>query len=525
MKHSAKVLSAVLSCTFAVSVVSSASFVTAFADDVETANIYDNTISAESKEVSDETETTAQSTEESEELTTEVPFNVFDIYNAHMAAQMPEIPVYRQAKGIDVSQWQPTVDWNAVKASGIEFAIIRSGYGKYVSQEDPKFDEHMKGAQAAGLNCGTYWYSYALTVEDAYQEAEACYQIIKDYDFTYPVYFDIEDPSQKYLSTAQVSAIIEAFCSTLQAKGYYVGLYSYASFLNTRVLDSVLDKYDVWVAHFGVSKPDYGKEYEMWQYSSTGTVSGISGEVDLDYSYINYPYIISPDTYVLPGDEPAYTPPVVTQPAPKSSVVANGIDVSVWQGEVDWKQVASTGTDYAIIRAGYGRYASQKDKYFDANIKGAKAAGLDVGVYWYSYAESPADAVKEAEACYSVIAGQKLEYPVYFDLEDPSITGKSNSELTAIAEAFCSYLESKGYYVGIASYSNFLNTKLNAEVFDKYDVWVASYGVSNPAFSRNYGMWQYANDGKVKGINGSVDLDYSYLDFPSLMNQFHLNGY
>jgi len=245
---------------------------------------------------------------------TEPNFNVFDIYEAYQkyAMSTTTTAVKQQAKqttitlkaivasdigdgvkGIDVSKWQSTIDWKKVKADGIDYAIIRAGYGNRASQEDPMFDTNMVNAQKAGVDRGVYWYSYATTVADAYKEAEACYQVIKNYSFEYPLLFDIEEKSQEALSTATVSAIIDAFCSTMQAKGYYVSIYSYSNFLNTKVYDSILKKYDVAVAHYGVKTPNYSKPYGIWQYSSTGTVDGISGKVDLDIAYKDYPFIMA----------------------------------------------------------------------------------------------------------------------------------------------------------------------------------------------------------------------------------------
>ena len=189
-------------------------------------------------------------------------------------------------RGIDVSKYQGNIDWNAVKAAGNDFAIIRAGYGKYASQKDPYFEQNMRNAKAAGVACGAYWYSYAVTPAEAKQEAEVFASIVQGYQFEYPLVLDIEDSTQTKLSKEQVSAIIQAFCDTMESKGYYISLYSYASFLNSYVYQSVLEDYDIWVAHFGVSRPSYSKtSYGMWQYSSTGSVSGISGNVDLDYSY------------------------------------------------------------------------------------------------------------------------------------------------------------------------------------------------------------------------------------------------
>lgn len=522
MKLSGKIFSIVLSCILTGTMMIPTAYAESY-NDISIADIYNTTNSEESKEPIENS-----SPQETQSATdTDVPFNVFDIIEAHKKYVGGNSPsIYRNSNGIDVSQWQGTIDWGKVKESGIDFAIIRSGYGKHSWQEDPMFDINMEGAQNAGIACGTYWYSYALTVEDAVQEAEACYEVIKDYDFTYPVYFDIEDPSQSKLSTAQVSAIIDTFCSTLESKGYYVGLYSYASFLTTRVFANVIDKYDIWVAHYGVDTPAYSGEYGIWQYTSTGSVNGINSNVDMNYAYLNYPYIISPNTYVEPSGnpaEPVIPPAQVTEPVYEP--LADGIDVSFWQGDIDWETVAASGIDYAIIRAGYGNKNSQADTRFIENVKGAHEAGVDCGVYWYSYAKSPEDAVLEAKACCEVIKDYKFEYPIYFNIEDPIFNSKSVKELTEITEAFCSYIEEQGYYVGIASYSSFLNTRLDPSVFVKYDVWVAHYGVSKPDYYGKFGMWQFTGSGQVNGVSTAVDRDYSYYDYPAIMKEFHLNGY
>ena len=178
-----------------------------------------------------------------------------------------------------------------------------------------------------------------------------------------------------------------------------------------------------------------------------------------------------------------------------------------------------------MIRAGYGNLATQKDKYFEDNVAGAEKAGLDYGIYWYSYADSPEDAAREAEACYEVIKNHKFTYPVYFDIEDQSLADLSKQELTEIVKAFCSALEKKGYYVGIKSYANFLNTRLDESIYSKYDVWVAHYGVSKPAFKKGYNMWQFSNEAKIDGINGTVNSNYAYLNFPGIMKDAHLNGF
>lgn len=195
-------------------------------------------------------------------------------------------------KGIDVSRHQGTIDWTKVKNAGIEFVMIRAGYGKYSDQVDANFKTNIAGAQKAGIDCGVYWYSYALSTSDALAEAKVCYNTIKGYKLSYPVAFDIEDESQMGLTTTQISNITKVFCEYLESQKYYVSVYSFASMLKDKMNSSVLTSYDIWVAHINVSKPNYSGNYGMWQYSHTGSVSGISGNVDLDYSYKYYPGIM-----------------------------------------------------------------------------------------------------------------------------------------------------------------------------------------------------------------------------------------
>lgn len=523
-------------------VISSGTAMQAFAANDPVTDIYDSIIFNESKESDNEglsskigvagstSDITIDLTEPVVEAATETPFNVFDIYDAHqkyvkLHSGDPEL-MYRKAEGIDVSYAQGKIDWKAVKESGIDYAIIRAGYGnakKYPNQIDTWFKYNIDEAQKVGMDIGIYWYSYAYDVETAREEAEGCYNIIKDYKLQYPVYFDIEEEKHKKLSAAEVSAIIDTFCSTIESKGYHAGIYSFTSLLSTKVYKQILDKYAVWVAHWNVNAPAFSGNYGMWQYNAVGRVNGINTDVDLDHCYINYPYIISPDTYDPDGTETSVSP--VQYPASTEKVVAKGIDVSVWQAKVDWEKVEKSGIDFAIIRAGYGNLSSQKDKYFEANIEGAAKAGIDCGVYWYSYASSPEDAVLEAEACYEAIKGKKFAYPVYYSLEDVCLNSLSNKELSDIAKAFCSTLEKKGYYVGIKSNVNFLSTRLDESLFKSYDVWVAHYGVSKPGFNKNYNMWQYSSTGKINGINGVVNCDYAYINFPKIMKEAHLNGF
>lgn len=191
--------------------------------------------------------------------------------------------------GIDVSEWQNDIDWSAIQT---DFAIIRAGYGRVASQKDKKFEANYAGCKANGIPCGAYWYSYAVTPEEAVLEANACIEILKGKKFEYPIYFDVEQQEQFILGREAVSAIIYAFMSTLEKAGYWVGLYMSAYYLKNYVDEVIPKRYALWVAHHGVDSPDYSGTYGMWQYSSEGRVSGISGNVDLDIGYIDYPTLI-----------------------------------------------------------------------------------------------------------------------------------------------------------------------------------------------------------------------------------------
>ncbi|MBP3249945.1 MAG: glycoside hydrolase family 25 protein [Ruminococcus sp.] len=192
-------------------------------------------------------------------------------------------------KGIDVSRWQGDIDWKKVRAAGIEFAIIQAGYGRELSQKDEKFEQNYGDCKAAGMPCGVYWYSYARTEAEAEQEAAVCLEIIRGRQLEYPVFFDVEEPAVLRLGKAQVSKVVRAFLRKVEAAGWFVGLYMSAYQLRDYIEDDVKQRYTVWVAHYGVSKPDYSGSYGIWQKSSTGSVDGISGNVDLDECYTDYP--------------------------------------------------------------------------------------------------------------------------------------------------------------------------------------------------------------------------------------------
>lgn len=189
------------------------------------------------------------------------------------------------ANGIDVSEWQGIIRWQTVKT---DFCIIRAGYGRLASQKDKLFDENYNGCKNNSIPCGAYWYSYALTPEEAVQEANACMEVIAGKKFEYPIYFDVEEQSQFALGKNAVSAIIKAFMDTLENAGYWTGLYMSSYYLENYTTDDVKVKYALWVADYAEA-PDYDGVYGMWQKSATGTVSGIDGDVDINECYVDYP--------------------------------------------------------------------------------------------------------------------------------------------------------------------------------------------------------------------------------------------
>lgn len=227
-------------------------------------------------------------------------------------------------KGIDVSLHQGIIDWDTVKkAEKIDFAILQAGYGRLASQKDPQFERNYSECKRLGIPCGCYWYSYAVTAEEAKLEAAACLEALIGKQFEYPIYYDVEEQKTLALGRDKVSAIIKAFCTELEKAGYFAGLYMSASHLNNLVSEDVKRRYVIWVAHYGVSKPSYTGAYGMWQKSSTGFVSGIAGNVDLDECYEDYPTIIK--VAGLNG----YKKPVATQPEKKLEKAKKKITITI----------------------------------------------------------------------------------------------------------------------------------------------------------------------------------------------------
>jgi len=199
-----------------------------------------------------------------------------------------------------------------------------------------------------------------------------------------------------------------------------------------------------------------------------------------------------------------------------------GIDVSTFQGVIDWNKVKKNEVQFAILRGSYGR--TGKDEKFELNYKNAKAAGVPVGYYHYTYADTIEKATQEANFVIGILKGKQFEYPIWFDIEDKSIAGLSAATLTKIAKTFCDKVAAAGYYVGIYASKGWLTSKLDVKALKDYDVWVAQWN-DKCTYTGAYTMWQYSDSGKIKGISGNVDKDYAYKDYPKIMKEKGLNGY
>ena len=202
------------------------------------------------------------------------------------------------------------------------------------------------------------------------------------------------------------------------------------------------------------------------------------------------------------------------------------IDVSHWQGNIDFNKVKNDGVKGVIIKAGGSDSGLYTDSKFNTNYTNATKVGLSVGAYYFVGAKclSKADGKADADRFINIIKGKKFDLPVYMDVEAPA-SGQKTKVTNAII-GFCEEMESKGYFVGVyaSDISGFKDRINYNDIKNKYTLWVARYG-SKPTYATTYGMWQYSSTGKVSGISGNVDMDESYVDFPSIIKKGGFNGY
>lgn len=203
------------------------------------------------------------------------------------------------AKGIDVSKYQGAVNWSAVKNAGYSFAFVKIGSAK--SGLDPYYAVNMAGASAAGLKVGAYIYSYATTVEGAITEAQFAIAALEPYSVSMPVVYDLEDSVHKNMAPEQLAALTVAFCSTVQAAGYYPMLYASKNWAMEKIAGV---PYDKWIAQYNDTCEYPGPAF--WQFTSSGTVPGIAGKVDLNYQFKDYSNLIVANGFVDRGGNRYY---------------------------------------------------------------------------------------------------------------------------------------------------------------------------------------------------------------------------
>ena len=191
-----------------------------------------------------------------------------------------------------------------------------------------------------------------------------------------------------------------------------------------------------------------------------------------------------------------------------------GIDVSKWNGGIDFNKVKSAGVNFVIIRAGFG--VNGIDRLFKANYTAAKEAGLKIGAYWYSYAKTKAELQNEIFVFLNAIKGMQFEMPVYWDIEEKWVINNINYVIPTV----CTALENAGYFAGYYTSAS-VNASVAEENKKRFTSWIAHWGKKAGAYKP---MHQYSNTGKISGINGDVDLDFCSMDFPAIITEKKLNN-
>lgn len=270
-------------------------------------------------------------------------------------------------KGIDVSQWQGNIDWQKVKGAGVQFAMLRAGYGR--NNLDTKFHRNAQRAIAAGIPIGLYWFSYALNVEMARREAQYAVEVAKKYKITWPIAYDLEYDTVSYavkngvaITKSLATQMAIAFCEEIKRLGYIPMVYTNLDYLN-RYFDRSKLPYDLWYAQYASTASVADKE--IWQYSSKGSVPGIAGNVDMNHGYKDY------------GNGGDSKPDPAPTPSPAPSGTTLNLAVAVMQGKYGAGQdrknalgtryqevqdfinhIASASTDTLVAEVMQGKYGN-----------------------------------------------------------------------------------------------------------------------------------------------------------------------
>lgn len=320
-------------------------------------------------------------------------------------------------KGIDISVWNKNIDWDKLKGQ-IDFAILRigyTGYGKTKNKKmDSTFEEKYAKCKELGIPVGVYWYSCAVTEEEAIEEANKTIEILKGRKLEYPIYFDTEDnhdttapnnspTSQAKIGRAKLTKVTKAFCDTIEKAGYYVGIYASSSWFKNNLNLNELEKYDKWVAQWSNNAPS-GISYGMWQYSAKGYIDGIGGGVDLDYAYKDYPTLMQEQGLNGYSKEEEPSKPALK---PIEEVAQEVIDMK-WDVYPKRKELLEeAGYNYEqvqnkvneILKSKESTYTVQKGDYL---IK----IGKKIGVSWLAIAK-----LNNIKFPYIIRTGQVLRMP------------------------------------------------------------------------------------------------------------------
>lgn len=289
------------------------------------------------------------------------------------------------SRGIDVSHWQGTINWTKAAADDVEFVMLGT---RYQGTVDPNFKENATKAAAAGVKLGAYIYSYATTEDMARDEADFILNLIKDYPISFPVAFDLESTAQSTLSKAELAVIINAFCEKVAAAGYHPMVYANDYWLANKIDTSSL-KYDVWVARYEL-KHSYATP-TMWQATSTGSINGINGNVDIDFLYRDYASVIPANLWRTVGGTTYYYQNYTMQ---KNTWINDGTagyylnaDGTAAKG---WTILGGKRylLDYTTGAASTGwRYDSNNWYYFDS-VGAMNSGWVNDGGAWYYMADN-----------------------------------------------------------------------------------------------------------------------------------------
>ena len=205
-----------------------------------------------------------------------------------------------------------------------------------------------------------------------------------------------------------------------------------------------------------------------------------------------------------------------------------GIDISYHNGEIDFSKVKSQ-VDFIIMRSGYGKKTiDSKEVKFDIYYEEAKKNNIPIGTYWYSYANTPEEALVEAQTFLNKVKGKKFEYPVFYDVEEKSILNQGKEIVSKIIKTFLEEVEKNGYLVGLYSSASYLENLVDDEIKDKYIIWVAQWGknIDKPRYNGKWDIWQYSSKGHIDGVQSqNVDLDFSNKNFEEIVKEQGKNGY